>query len=391
MNVVHAYLFFSIKFAGGTSDLIYKICKAQEKQNHEPVIYCGDYKFDDVLAKRLPATRFKVINSWLDRQGFSIMPNLKRELKRDRSNIDIVHMHAFRTFQNYILYKFCQKNRIPFVIDAHGAVPYYVRKNKLKRVFDRLVGRKMLRDADFLIAETQVGVDEYLEIDSSLARDKIVILSPPFDTDEFDELPEAGQFKKKYQVPADKKIIMFIGRVHHIKGNDFLIEGFADLCQRRNDCLLMIVGSDDGHMEECKVLVKNLNIDDRVTFTGFIGGHDKNSALIDADIVVQMSRQEQGAWAPFEAVLCGTPIIVTDGTGAGEDVKRVDAGETVRFGEIKQLSQTIESILDNYDAALEKTELARSFILTRMSMNARAHEYIDVYKKAIEGKKVSLA
>ena len=387
MKILHAYLFFSIRFAGGTSDLMFKIAKAQEKQGLNPIVYSGDYKFDYDLSRQLPKTRFKVINSFMDKQGFSIMPSLGKELKNDRNNIDIIHMHVFRTFQNYIMYKFCLKNNIPFVIDAHGAVPYYSNKGILKKLFDKFVGRKMLNDADYLIAETEVGVKEYLEIDPSLNKDKIIVISPPFDTDEFEQLPPVNKFRERYEIPSNKKIIMFLGRVHHIKGNDFLIEAFAELCKSRKDCILAIVGSDDGHMDECKAITKKLNIEDKVLFTGFIAGEDKNSALIDADIVVQMSRQEQGAWAPFEAVLCGTPIIVSEHTGAGEDVKRVNAGKTVPFGEVNNLSNTINTILENYNDALKVTQNARTFILDNMSMNARAYEYIEVYKKAILNKR----
>ena len=389
MKILHAYLFFSIRFAGGTCDLMFKLAKAQKKQGLYPAIYCGDYKFDNSLAEKLIGTRFKIVKSWFDKQGFSIMPSLNRELENDIDNIDIIHMHVFRTFQNYIMYKFCLRNKVPFVIDAHGAVPRYVRKKSLKGLFDRFIGRKMLNDADFLIAETEVGVAEYLEVDPTLDRKKIIVISPPFDTDEFAKLPTKGQFRAKYQISDKKKVIMFLGRVHHIKGNDFLIKGFAELCHSRQDCLLVIVGSDDGHMDECKALSRELNVQDKVIFTGFIGGEDKNSALIDADIVVQMSRQEQGAWAPFEAVLCGTPIIVTEDTGAGEDVKRVNAGETVPFGEVKLLSEKIEWILNHYSDAIKKTDKARDFIQTKMSMNARAHEYVDVYKKAISRRKLS--
>ncbi len=387
MKILHAYLFFSIRFAGGTSDLMFKIAKAQEKQGLNPIVYSGDYKFDYDLSRQLPKTRFKVINSFMDKQGFSIMPSLGKELKNDKNNIDIIHMHVFRTFQNYIMYKFCLKNNIPFVIDAHGAVPYYSNKGIIKKLFDKLVGRKMLNDADYLIAETEVGVKEYLEIDPSLNKDKIIVISPPFDTDEFEQLPPVNKFRERYEIPSNKKIIMFLGRVHHIKGNDFLIEAFAELCKSRQDCILAIVGSDDGHMDECKAISKKLNIEDKVLFTGFIAGEDKNSALIDADIVVQMSRQEQGAWAPFEAVLCGTPIIVSEHTGAGEDVKRVNAGKTVPFGEVNNLSNMINTILENYNDALKVTQNARTFILDNMSMNARAYEYIEVYKKAILNKR----
>lgn len=387
MKICHAFIFFSIRFAGGTSDLMYKICKAQVKQGHQPVIYTGHYKFDQELADSLPGTEFRVVRSFLDKAGFSIMPGLSRRLASEIRDIDIVHMHVFRTFQNLILFRFCQKFNVPFVMDAHGAVPYYSRKNFIKKLFDRLWGKRMLREADFLIAETEVGVQEYLEIDPDLDRERIIVISPPFDTDEFKQLPARGAFRRSLGIDPDKKIIMFLGRVHHIKGNDFLIKGFADLTQRRDDCLLLIVGGNDGHMDECKSLARELGVADKVLFTGFIGGEQKNSALIDADIVAQMSRQEQGAWAPIEAVLCGTPIIVTGHTGAGEDVRRLDAGETVEFDNVSDLSGKLEHILNNYEAAKERTLKAKQFVETKMSMNARAQEYTDLYKRAIESRK----
>jgi glycosyltransferase involved in cell wall biosynthesis len=383
MKICHAFIFFSIRFAGGTSDLMYKICKAQIKQGHLPVIYSGDYRFDQELADKLRGAEFRVEKSWLDKAGFSIMPGLPALLERELTSFDIVHMHVFRTFQNVMLYKFCKKFGVPYVIDAHGAVPYYKRKNLMKKLFDRIWGRRMLREAEFLIAETEVGVQEYLALDPNLNREKIVVISPPFDTDEFEVLPQRGAFRRKLGIPEDMKVLMFLGRVHHIKGNDFLIKGFADLANRRDDVVLLIVGGDDGHMDECKALAQELGVGDKVRFTGFIGGAEKNEALIDADVVAQMSRQEQGAWAPFEAVLCGTPILVSAHTGAGEDVRRIDAGETVEFDNVADLSQKIEVILDNYPAAKERTMKAKAYIETKMSMNARAEEYIDVYRRAI--------
>ena len=84
------------------------------------------------------------------------------------------------------------------------------------------MGPKNANDADFLIAETEVGVREYLDIDPTLNPDKIIIISPPFDTDEFKNLPQKGTLDLIIEDPSDK-VIMFLGRVHHIKGNDFLI------------------------------------------------------------------------------------------------------------------------------------------------------------------------
>ena len=132
-------------------------------------------------------------------------------------------------------------------------------------------------------------------------------------------------------------------------------------------------------MKECKDLVNNLGITKHVLFTGFLGGEHKNSALVDAEIVVQLSRFEQGAWAPLEGVLCKTPIIVTSDTGTGEDVKRLNAGYLVDFDNNVMLAKTIIDILNDYDEAKRLTLSAREYIIENLSMNARVGEYTELY------------
>lgn len=383
MRVLHAFIFFSIKFAGGTCDLMYKLVKAQAKAGLKPIINAGNHQFDAELAATIPEVEFWTEPSWLDKSGFSLMPGLGKRL-RSSPRLDVVHMHVFRTFQNLCLYWHCRKNGIPYIMDAHGAVPYYKRKPIIKRLFDMLWGRRILRNAAFLVAETAVGVQEYLDIDPALDRDRIVILSPPFDTDEFAILPPRGGFRAEQGIPADVPVVMFLGRIHHIKGNDFLIKGFAELLKRGRKAKLVLVGPDNGHMDECKRIAGERGISEHVVFTGFLYAGKKHSALVDADIVAQMSRQEQGAWAPFEAVLCGTPIIVTDHTGSGEDVKRVDAGYTVQFDDVGGLADKLLWMLDHAEETKAKTLKAKQHIETALSMNARVHEYTRLYERAIK-------
>ena len=127
-------------------------------------------------------------------------------------------------------------------------------------------------------------------------------------------------------------------------------------------------------------MVKDYGITKDVTFTGFMGGKEKNEALAASDIVVQLSRFEQGAWAPMEGVLCGTPIVVTSETGTGEDVRRLDAGYTVSFNDIEGLSKTFNDILNNYEQAVSKTLNARNYIMKNLSMNARIGEYFQIFQ-----------
>ena len=93
--------------------------------------------------------------------------------------------------------------------------------------------KKIIKNASILIAETQVGVEEYFQLCSTLNRENIVVLSPPFDTDEYVTLPQRGDFRKKFNIYDDEKVISFLGRVHYIKGNDFLIKGFSKFIEKK--------------------------------------------------------------------------------------------------------------------------------------------------------------
>jgi glycosyltransferase involved in cell wall biosynthesis len=135
---------------------------------------------------------------------------------------------------------------------------------------------------------------------------------------------------------------------------------------------------------ELRKLVKSLDLSGNVIFAGFISGHKKNEALVDSSIVAQMSREEAGAWAPFEAVLCETPIIVTDHTGSGLDVKKIDAGETVEIDDIDSLGEKLFQMLEDYDLVKAKTLKAKSYIEDNLSFNGRVHEYTDLYRASID-------
>lgn len=118
-----------------------------------------------------------------------------------------------------------------------------------------------------------------------VSENKIVVISNGIDIESFKNLPEHRQFKKKYHI-REKYIILFLGRVHKIKGIDFLIKSFSKLVKEIDDVALVIAGPDDGYGRKAKTLTKNLGLHDKVRFTGRINGKDKLSAYVDADVLI---------------------------------------------------------------------------------------------------------
>ena len=385
MNVCHAFIWFSIKFTGGTSEFIAKICESQVQSGLIPTVLSGHNHFDEELANSLVGTKFIQTPSYFDDQGFSIMPGLPRVCRENLPDFDVVHLHAFRTFQNAVLFHYCKKLRIPIIVDAHGSVPYGTRKPKLKKIFDRYWGKKILNESAFLVAESEVGVEEYLKIVPDFPTERLKIIYPSFDIKSFEHLPAKGCFKLAHGIFSEDNVVMFVGRLAPIKGLEVLIEGFAKLSVQRKNIKLVFVG-DDGGTGYKDILVKlliKLRLLDKVLFPGFLSGKNKWSAIVDADVVVQSSKQEQGPRVPFEAVLSGTPVVVTGHTGSGELVKEFEAGQTVKYGDADELAQALEWVLSNRKQALNRTHKAAKKIASQMSQTAIAAQYKNLYRMAI--------
>ena len=382
MRILQIFNFFSLPHGGGTVAVIYQLSRALTQRGHEVTIYTSDFELDQDYINSLLGIRVHPFHCWLNLLGLYIIPDMVKEAKRKLKDFDIIHLHCHRSFQNIMIHHYAKKYGIPYVLDAHGSTPR-AGKRRLKWLFDVTFGYKILRDASRVIAETEVGVKEYNEL--GVKQDKICLITPPFTTEVFSHLPPPGIFRHKHNI-KEKHIILFLGRIHWIKGIDFLVESFYELIQDRNDVILVVVGPDDGYKSTLEKLIDKLNLIDKVLFTGFLSGDDMLSALVDADLLVQTSRYEQGAWAPFEAILCNTPIIVSSNSGAGEDVRKIDAGYLVEWGNKKELKDAMQNILFAPAEAMNKTQKAKEYIVSNLSMEKNVEKYEKVYIDCIKEK-----
>jgi len=374
---------------GGTQSFCYSLSRELVKKGHEVTVYATDANFGSRLedvdgAKYVDGIKvyyFKNLNNLMAYKYKMALPlGMGSTVIKEIGDYDVIHLHNFRNYQNIVMHRYAVRHGIPYVLDTHGSLPR-IHGGKgfkwlLRCLFDIIFGNGILRDASKVIAETGVGVAEYKEL--NIDQDKIALISPPLPTDEFAELPPRGLFRQKYGI-GEKPVIMFLGRIHWIKGLDFLTKSFHELTKVNDDAVLAIVGPDDGYQATLEELITKLGITGRVLFTGFLGGEEKLSALVDADMVIQTSLYEQGAWAPFEAVLCNTPIIVSSNSGAGEDVKKIDAGYLVEYGNKLELNNMIQNVLNDPAEVRAKTQKAKEYIKANLSMASGVEKYREVY------------
>lgn len=363
MRILHVIPFFTPEM-GGSATVAYQMARHLGERGHDVTVVASDYGAGQ---SAFPPGPFEVVLlPVIARWGFYLTPGLPRWASRNLDRFDVIHMHTVRTYQNAVVSRLAARRGIPYVLSAHGTLPVIVQRQAAKRAYDLLAGRRLLAGASKLVAVSEVEAEQYRAAGIDEARIRVVYNG--LDLDEFAHLPPRGEFRRKHpSLDRESKIVLYLGRLHRRKGIDHLMEAFAGLREQVDRAALVISGPDDGELAALQALSARLGLREHVIFTGPLYGQEKLAALVDADVLASPAVHEIFGLVPFEALMCGTPVIVTDDCGSGQLIQEAGAGYLVPFGDIAALKEELLRVLTNREDALRKVEAGQRFIAKRMS------------------------
>jgi glycosyltransferase involved in cell wall biosynthesis len=134
-------------------------------------------------------------------------------------------------------------------------------------------------------------------------------------------------FFDEFPFLRNKRIVLFLGRIHPKKGCDILIEAFAQIASKDPALHLVIAGPDkDGWRSALEKIVHQSGIYDRVSWTGMLVGDLKWGAFHAADIFILPSHSENFGVAVVEALACGIPVLITDKINIWQEIKNTKCG-----------------------------------------------------------------
>ncbi len=322
---------------GGVATSVYQLSRHLVKRGHVVTVYTSDYKMSHDFIDAASGVDVRVFKSYLNLANFYVTPDLLFT-RKFVAEFDIIHLHNYRSFQNVVIGSYARKQDTPYVLQAHGSLPHIISKRGLKTIFDNLWGYRLLSRAERLIAVTGMEMQQYVRFNIHLPG-KIELVPIGVDLSEFSSLPIRGEFREKYGIGLRERIILFVGRIHKIKGLSFLINAFAGIAGQFEDTWLVIVGPDDGYTDELRQIILRLGVSRRVILTGALYGRAKLQAYMDSDVVVLPSVYEIFGTVILEAWACGKPVIVTAQCGMASTVNN-QAGFVV-VAENKQLEEAI--------------------------------------------------
>ncbi|MBV9124903.1 MAG: glycosyltransferase [Planctomycetes bacterium] len=275
-------------------------------------------------APSLEGARFGVREypSWPVLRRLGISPRMRRDLTRAAATADIIHNHALWTMPNVYPAWAVRGTSCRLVTSPRGSLaPWGLNKSRWRKVVMWSVCQgQVLKDSACLHATAE---NEYRDIRRVGLRAPVTIVPNGV------EIPE---------LPVDRpaspgrKRLLFLGRIHPVKGIDFLLKAWRNVQAQAEDWELHLVGPEqEGYLGILKKLAADLRIE-RVTFRGPVHGQAKTEEFRRADLFVLPSHTENFGMAVAEALAHGVPAIVSQGAPWAE-IETRDCGWWIALGE----------------------------------------------------------
>lgn len=373
---------------GGPGKLVFELSKEMVKDGNRVTIMTTD-AYDgyrrrsardnkDFKDSSVNLVIFKNISNYLAYKFKLFIPVLGIfELIKKITENDVIHIHEFFTPFSVLIFLFSGKYNKRLVISAHGTLDTYHMNHRsfFKKIFMNLAGEKMIKSKSLFIAATHEEIEEYRKMGIDEARIKFV--PNGIDMEYFHKLPERGLWRKQYQIGTSEKIILYLGRIHKLKGLANLITAY-DSIKTKFPVKLVIAGSDDGYLPNLLEMVKKYDLSGKVIFPGIIKGAEKLSAYMDADVFVYPSPSEGFSIAILEAGACGLPLVITYGCKF-PDVSAYGAG-IISKPDYNSLKNSLIPLLSDSKMAAKYGKNAYKLIKNNYTITKMASKLENIYK-----------
>jgi 1,2-diacylglycerol 3-alpha-glucosyltransferase len=236
---------------------------------------------------------------------------LKRVLDRElAAKVDLVHIHT-PFIAHYAGVRFAREHGLPVVATYHTFFEDYL--HHYVPILPRRIGRWIARrftlsqcaDVAELISPS-APMREALEAYG--VTTPIEVLPTGLGAESFIR-GDGPKFRRQFDLPADRPLLLYVGRVAFEKNIDFLLRMFARLLTRRPDALFVIAGEGPA-LAHLTRLSRELGIQAAVRFIGYLDRRtDLPNCYAAGDAFVFASRTETQGLVLLEAMAQGTPVV----------------------------------------------------------------------------------
>jgi len=274
--------------------------------------------------------------------SMEMIRELRKEVEKSKKEKYklIIHLHEIHNLHGLLIAKMFKNEKI--IVQHHGGSwPLkHVKENKKYKLsypfflLGQAIENRVLRNIDCFLALSPEEIN-YLK-----KRTKASVKFQTMGIDEwYFESMGKKEARKKIKFPLNKKLIVYIGRVVHVKGIKYLVDAMKDL----KGVELKVIGYGP-QLEEFKQYARNQKLNN-VEFLGPIFGKNKLPYLSAADAFVLASSKEGAPVTVMEALARNTPVVVTDVAGVPLMIKDNREGIIIRQRNSKDIVKGVREVL----------------------------------------------
>jgi glycosyltransferase involved in cell wall biosynthesis len=387
---------------GGPSQMVLGLSAALAAQGMEVTVLTTDSNGD---SGQVPLD--VPLNTALEQDGYQIRYfhcspfrrykfsfELLRWLSANSSEFDVAHIHALFSPVSTAAATVARYKKLPYILRPLGTLdPADLRKKKqLKKLYAALLERHNLAGAAAIhfTSNQEAKISERF---GTKAPDLVI----PLGVRPFQESLVSGEkeeFRTNFSIPDDQLLILFMSRIDPKKGLDLLIPALERLLVGLHshapllNLHFVLAGTNPqnpNYEKQIQQQIKDSTLASRTTITGFVTGELKATLLQKADIFVLPSYYENFGIAVAEAMVVGTPVVISDQVHIWEDVKKAEAG-WVCACELEDLATTLGEVLRDVGELRRRGANAKEYALRNYSWDAIALSMIRAYQQIVESK-----
>jgi glycosyltransferase involved in cell wall biosynthesis len=244
--------------------------------------------------------------------------------------------------------------------------------------------KKLMKRSDALIAVSKYTVNELTEL-YGINKNKIYVIYNGVDIERFKPRSNRIELRRELGLDPDKKVVLFVGRLYHRKGLETLLKSVPLVLKEFSNVKFVISGTGFKQKEESlRNLAKELDIEDHVTFLGYVPDNKLPLLYSASDIFVLPAIYENFPFAILEAQATGLPVISTNVGGIPEFLVDNENGFVIEPRDPIQLTQKVLTLLQNQRLAKEMGDLGRKLIEEKFDWRLITRQVIDLYHKLLD-------
>ncbi len=205
---------------------------------------------------------------------FPIIPAFKLAKFIDEKDIDVVHFHWTRDIATVVLAKVLSKKK-PKIIQS--------RHMRMTRFKDDFYHKWLYKNIDMMHAVTKAVEEQLIKFIPQDVRPEIEMVYLGVDEPNIDE-NKVSTLREKYKL-KDEFVVGIIGRIEEGKGQHLVIEALSKLKDLNIKALIVGSAMNDKYLEELMKMLKDLDVEDKVVFTGFTKDVNEHMSLCDAVVL----------------------------------------------------------------------------------------------------------